>query len=412
MKSKKRYSKDGLNNLHLRDVGILELLFALYPILSGYDFWGLPGSLFIPVIMIIMAFIFKKHFRIAANKPILFFLGFFIIHEILWIFVMKTVPSYYFNSIISSAVMLITILIIGASISYKKMVGSINWVALLSSGGMVYHFVIALTGGTFHPLLLPFMPEQGAESRAYEELTRPTSFFWEPASYVAFMMIPLFLAMREKKYIWTTIIVLSIFMSSSTTGLIISFFMVGFFIVTQKAKLGTRLFFLMLAVFMLVILTQTDLFTQSVEKIDNTEISENVRLTQGPLVVSEMQPSNYILGVPYANAYEFCTNNSVSSDIIYYGEDVYMSTFWIVILRFGIIGLIFYLNIYWYFIKHNRQLLPFVLCLIATLFSSSYYLGATFCFQISFMLAFESISKKRSIKQLINKKRNANLIKE
>ena len=57
-----------------------------------------------------------------------------------------------------------------------------------------------------------------------------------------------------------------------------------------------------------------------------------------------------------------------------------MSTTWMLILKYGFVGLFLYLFFYYRIVRGNRQALPLVICLIATMFSSGYGLSGTFVY--------------------------------
>lgn len=388
------------NYLHLRDVGILELLLAMSSILVRYVFSFIPFSLLLPIVMIGITWGRHGKVTMGKNKPISWFLIYYLIHQIVWLFLMKNgVPSYYFNSVLANSINILAILVVGYELDYKKLVGSINWVALLSMVGMVYHFSLALRGGSFTPLNLPFLSGLEADDWSQrDEAFRPMSFYSEPGAYVAFMLIPLFIAMSERKFIWAAAIVLTIFMSSSTTGLVSSFLIVGFFIFTQKER-GVWIKILSVAFMgiMVVVLTQTELFNQGVEKLNNTDLETTTRTIQGPVVVSSMSGGDFVFGVPYADAYDYCSHNAIGSQVVYYGKTVYMATFWNLILLYGVVGLCLYLNIFVFFLKRNRLLLPYIICLVAVLFSSATFISIGFTIQFCFIMAFHRYCVKTGI---------------
>ena len=57
-----------------------------------------------------------------------------------------------------------------------------------------------------------------------------------------------------------------------------------------------------------------------------------------------------------------------------------MSTSWMLILKYGIIGLFLYLMFYYKIARNNRETLPLVVCLFTVMFSSSYGVGMTFIY--------------------------------
>ena len=106
--------------------------------------------------------------------------------------------------------------------------------------GLLYQWGLIAAGGEVRPIQLPFL-DMG-ESRLETFSVRPSSFFMEPAAYVAFMYLPLAFSLIERKFIWTAAIILSEFLTTSTTGLLTSFIVLIVYVFTQKVNFKIRFF--------------------------------------------------------------------------------------------------------------------------------------------------------------------------
>lgn len=129
--------------------------------------------------------------------------------------------------------------------------------------------------------------------------------------------------------------------------------------------------------------------TAGLEKLQNTDMEENNRTINGLLIAKDMSFFDWLFGVPYANlqdAYEagYITNNL----IIHADGEVFVSAFWICLCCQGLIGLFFFLNIYWDILKKDRTVLPYLVCIIIGLFSNPDILGAAYVFQLMIMYTF------------------------
>lgn len=375
--------------LHLKDIGWLEMLFALYPILSAYS-WGIvPLQLVMPLILILIAMKrCRGHFqKNRIYKPILIFLGFYIAHEIIWLFVMSSVQFYFINATISGIICLGSINIIFPAINKKKLIGSIYFVAILSILGLLYHVLLIRMGGSVEPLKLPLM---GFDFTRLDELgDRPSSFYMEPQAFVSFMLVPLFLALKENKLLWAGIIIISLFLSTSSTGIAISFLLLLFYVFTQKDKLWLKTLIIIGGVGLASLLVRSSFFEVGMSKMINTNIELNERLVNGPFVVQEMNPSDLVLGIRYANPYDYYRAGNVSNPFVTVSDNgMFVSSFWLVIIRFGIIGLLLYLNIFFKIINNYRDILPFILCIFVELFSNPDMIGSGFLFQFVFILSY------------------------
>jgi hypothetical protein len=102
-----------------------------------------------------------------------------------------------------------------------------------------------------------------------------------------------------------------------------------------------------------------------------------------------MNLSDFVLGIRYANPYDYYLAGNVSNPFVMVSDDgMFVSSFWLVIIRFGIIGLILYLNIFFKIINNYRDILPFILCIFIQLFSNSDMIGSGFLFQFIFILSY------------------------
>jgi hypothetical protein len=368
------------NYLNLRDVGFLELTFTLTPMLSGFGLGGLPLSLLMWVVLLIIVALQGRLSRAKVFNPLLFFVLYWFVHTV----VIMLVDDVNINGIIEQIIFFMSVFFLYPIIDFHKLRGCLNWVALIAIMGLLYQWFDIVRGVGVHPLEIPGLSM--AQARLDVLLFRPSSFFMEPAAYVAFMICPLALSLIEKKYLWAIALILSIFLTTSTTGLVLSFVLLGASLFIQKKiKIKTSLGLLIIGGGLFFALTHFDVFEAGVEKVENTDASTNVRLSQGPHIVSTMYPSEWLFGAFYGTVYSYCKSGRAPM-VEYYGESVYMSTFWMMILLYGVIGLVLYLNIYYKLFKSSKATWPLLACLFATLFSSGYGISGTYVFTLILLL--------------------------
>jgi len=96
------------------------------------------------------------------------------VHETVLFFTLPSVPSYFFNSYVGQVIIFLSILIIGPNLNFKKLLSSINIVAIISMLGLLTQLPTTLSGGTATPISLPFLPALDSSARAFEELNRPS----------------------------------------------------------------------------------------------------------------------------------------------------------------------------------------------------------------------------------------------
>ena len=387
-------------DLNLKSVGLVEMLMALYPILSSYQYGPIPFSLLVLLIAIIVILLKNGNLAVLSSKDIKWLAAFVVLHDIVLMFLMGSdTPGFFINSLISFVISFAALLFIIPYINWTKFEGSINWVALISIAGLIMQYIQVQSGQEVGMLKIPFLPDSGL-SRYHQLYGRPHSFFEEPVMYSQFMLIPLFIALLKKRYLWAGIISLTIFMSSSTTGLVLTFIMMLVFVFMGKMSKKSKFVIILLGGGFILLLISTDLFAVAINKFnrerDYTSV-ENVRLVQGPVVVSTMESTDYILGAPYANSYQYCVKRGISFSLfrVYGSGDnamVYMTTFWQLILRFGIVGLFFYLMVYIRLFKY-KELLPLTICACIMIYTASFWIGPLFVFYIISLYSFVNRNK-------------------
>lgn len=378
---------------HINEIGGLELLFAFYLILTGYSYGPISFTWLVLLIMDIWAI--KRKVVLYFFKPILYLLIFYLIHELIILVFYSNFASYHINRIFSSIIVLFSIFIIVPALDYKKMVGSIYVVAIISMAGLLYHYLLLASGrlGDIHPLTLPFLPEMSTDSRSFEIILRPTSFYWEPAAYATFMMVPLFLALWEKKYLFAGLILIFNLLSTSTNGIVLSFLMVVVYVFTQKIGGWNRILIVVASVFLVSFLLTSDLFEQGVQKLEmeSADVEGSIRLSNGPNLIKTIPATDLIFGIPAANIDDYYkVNASIHSATIGFTDKdtIYVTDFWMVLIKYGIIGIFLYLSVFYSFIKRQRLIWPYLLVLLVAMFTQSVFLGGTYAFQIMFMLVF------------------------
>lgn len=367
-----------LKYLSLKDVGVLELIFGFSLLLSGYRFLGIPISSVIWIILILVSYISKRYVKEKIYIPVALFSIYWLLHTIVIAFIDNVnifgfiTQIFYFGAI----------LILSPKLRLAKMRGALNWVAIISIAGLIYQWSFILRGQGVHPLDIPGL--QMAEVRIDTLSLRPSSFFMEPSAYVSFMICPLALALIEKKWLWSFGLILSIFLTTSTTGIVLSFVLLGMTVFNQKNIKGA---FVIVAFGMVLFysLTHLEVFEGGIDKIENTNTETNVRLTQGRNIVKTMRPEEYLFGVPYSTPYNYCKSGRMT-DVIYYGDSVFMPTLWELLLLYGIIGILLYANIYYKITRRNRIVLPFVVCVISMWLSGGYGIQGLFAFSTIFLL--------------------------
>ncbi len=380
--------KELFNFIDIKNVGWLEMIIALYPILAGYGYGSFKLSfgmlLILDVLLICRANRKMLHFG-AINTLFIYMM----LHHAVWLFVVPSIQSYFINSIIADFIFLLSLLIIVPYLDYIKLKNSINIVAIVCIGGMFYHLMMLNTGHSISPIKLPLLPEMGSQSRLYAVMERPTSFFWEPQSYASFMLVPLFFALREKRMIWSFLIAASMILSTSTTGILLSVIMIAFYTTTQKQKLIYRIISIGLVIGLVYFLVTSQFASAGLEKLESTNFEESNRTINGLLIAQSLSFSDLMFGIPYSNFQEAYDLHAITNSVIVKADGkLFVSAFWVSLISYGLVGLLIFLSVYYKIYKINGKILPYLVCIFIALFSNPDYIGASYVFQIIIMLTF------------------------
>jgi hypothetical protein len=384
-----------LSYLGIEAFGWYELMFAMYLILAGYHYGSIPMSALMLVIMAGIAFLRGAR---PTYKPhiIGYVFAYIIIHDVFLWFILPSHPSYVISNVIVNVVTYFALFIILSKLDCRKSISMIYLVSVVSLLGLYYHVALIQRGVMVEPIRLPFMPEMSTSSRAFEEGLRPKSFFWEPAACVTFLMVPFYISVIKKRWIWVAVLMFSMFISTSSNGIILSTLILCVYIILGSAKMRYKLLTALLALGMLYLFISTDVFEFGREKLENTEVEGNARLSNGPLLVMRTNPSYLILGVPNANAYDYIKDNNISiKGMQIDDESIFVPTFWALLLNYGVIGLFLYFAIFWSLVKMDKRLIPYIAALIVATFVQSILVGANFVFQTICMLI---IAKNKNIR--------------
>lgn len=374
-----------IDYFYLKDIGFLELLFSMYIILCGYS-TPISASVLFVIVMDLLAIYRTKGIHHVIYKPLQYFFLFFLIHDVITMIIAPDATFSSINALIGTLIILYSIPIIVNAININKLKGSLNVVAIVSVLGMIYHAGILATGGIPSPLTIPFMPFQFGNEDYSMELFRPTSFFIEPQAYVSFILVPLFISLIDKKYLWSVVLLFSMLLSTSTTGIITSFLIIALYMTSQKIGYAKLILMGVVLFGLYYLLINTTIFTQGVEKLQGTDFSSSVRVSQGLEIVKKMDGSEYLFGASYMTIPGFAINRGLGTMIE--NNNAFMSTVWFMLLRFGAVGLFLYLYIFIAALKKNRQLRPYIVIYIVTMFSNTDTIGGFFAFSCIVVLVF------------------------
>lgn len=376
-----------------KQMGLLEFMFALFPIVSGYTLGPIPVHFWW---LLIMDFIAYNRYGLKIKKipqKYNYLFWFVTIHNFLWTVVIQQHVSTHINLSIGVFIIMSSFYLICPLIDFVKFKNSLKPLTVLSILGMVYCVVMLARGVYIGQLPLPlFEPSRILDTTRDISLLRPNSFFPEPQAFCTYVQIPLFLCLLYKKYIVSFVIMISMILSTSTTGLIVPFLMVAIYFFTQKTSLKLKIFIVSIIACLCLLIAKTNYFEATMNKASNTELTQNERTSVGFMTLPQLNIGDLTWGIPYANLGHMYDAGRIKGDYMLLGEGsihtIFIPTFWSIWFKYGIFGLILYLMVYFDIYKKSKLLLPFLGTVIVTMFSNSEGVGCTFVYQLCFMYCF------------------------
>ena len=379
----------------IKRIGLLELLLAFYPILMLYQYGLLRFDVFVLIVMAIVALRRRK----GALKETTFYMlcMFVLIHDFIWLFVADGGPS-QINNYISVFLTFASIIIIVPAIEIDKLKDSFYLVALVVIGGLAYHLVQLTIGKTISPIRIPFFPNLGEESRFSEFYhDRPTSFFTEPGGAAAYLLVPLLFALREKRYVWSFVLGLFVLLTGSTNGVVLLVALFLVFFITQNNKLRYKITIVLVGAILGYFFMLNPIFDVGRNKISETTYETSSRLYNGPEIVMHMPFEDLILGMPFHTVDDYYVSGGLHGAVLI--EDIrgtyFVSTIWKIIIRYGFIGLLFFLLFYISVFKKGRQIWPYLATVLIAMISSSSLFNGTWAFQSILLLSLGNAWKTK-----------------
>ena len=372
--------------IEIGEVGWLEFIIALYPILAGYGYGSFQlafGVLFILDVIILMS----RQRKYLNNTALKVLFSVIVVHDIIYLAIIPSVTSYYVNSLIATVIYVVSVFVIAPHLDYKKLKSSIMIVAMVCMGGMIYHVLLISMGQSVSPIKLPFLPELAKTSRLFSINARPTSFFWEPQSYASFMLVPLFFMLRGKKMILAFIIAATMFISTSTTGLVLSVLMFAISLTDKKTGWLVKALGVISVGLLIYFLLNSAYTAGSLEKLEGTNLEESNRVINGYLIATDLSFSDFLFGIPFANEQDAYDLGYFHVPLIVMDDGVlFISAIWVSLIRYGVICTFIFLFSYYKLYKMDSQIFPYLICILVALFSNPDFIGSSYVFQLLIML--------------------------
>lgn len=392
-----------------------NLILPLFIILAPYSFFGEFYSVGMGISLLYGLFsVFVLKTPLVIPKTLLRFLIFILFIYLINLIRNGEISLTILNSVIGSV---ITVFLVSVFIKNFNFIFFYKWYKLFSiiaSIVIIYHS-IRLFIFDIPAVPIAILPVSEADSTYWGSFLgkRPSGFFTEPQAFCSYV-IPFFIfSLYKKEYMSVLLVLVAILLSTSTLGLAIAILVILFFLLQNKDISVIKRFFLVLLIFFSYFLINSyGLLDFSVNKIQKTEISNNIRLTRGFNIYGSMDIQNMILGVSQ-NLEDFVLKNVNEGWVAnYQNNDMerllgYTTSYSGLLLQYGLFSLILYLYFLFSSSKNAKQEEKTLMVVIFILgFAQTIIFNAWFVFYISVFLGIMYERKKLKALKISIKKIN------
>ena len=380
------------SNVKKRHLPIFEWALPVFCILQYYTYGFLSVGLI--MIYVLTALCFYADSKWYIYKPIVYFLIYILFNNLIKMLFIQEVSSEYYNTILEKIASFLVLVAVSSRINENQLYKSWTIVAAPVLAGMVFQSFMAY--GLQKPVspisILPISSEM-ARQWTISSL-RPSSLFSEPSAFVWFMLPLLFLAIKRGKYVFAIIINLAMFLSTSTTGILLSLLLWLAFSVFMPRSRKEKILSIILVIAFVLLLAFLSVFSFSKEKLITTDIGDSFRLGYGFKILSTMPKNQWLFGVPYSSVASYITD---SGNVPASWYDIRIPYFSFVnafcqnFIQYGLIGTILYLNLFFALYRGgDKEIRPLLLVDFLSIWGESVSFGSgLFIVQFAVLIALD-----------------------
>lgn len=375
---------------------LFSTVIPFLPILSQYKLIGNLSFGFL-VSLIGVSYVLASNKKIHLNKVLL---AIFVITLFIYLSKSLIYPEVFSFEKINVFVVNLSYLI---AISIYRKVENVEilfkiyiYIALFATLLIVFQTLfISITGSAVAPINI--LPVATSDERLWQPSFRPSSIFTEPQTFATYVLPALLYSFYNGKMVVGFVLTIGVVLSTSTFGtLSLAVLILYYFISKNRIGVTKKLAFISILTTLISIGFYFGIFEATLEKLTNTDFSEQIRVTKGLLIIAEMNASNYFFGLNIP-LFKFLMNNISEFRFLwpYINSEaehliVYVSTIYSLFIEFGIIALVGFV----YFLisnYKNSSYLGKTILIVAFLLSvsSTFYLNAWFAFYFTIYFAYE-----------------------
>lgn len=350
--------------------GYASLISILLPIYGVLSYYALPhvssiGTLLLCVYTFSKIILYRRHLLII-HKPLILFIVYIFISQFIVFTIYGGLNIFRVINILMTIILVIIISVNLYDINFKLLtntymiIGIIATVAIFIQFIQIYIFDMHVNQIMLLPLDVP--------AGWYSGGARPTGFFPEPQAYATYSLLIIIIMLYIKRYFIAILMTLGILCSTSSLGILcVSGIWLWYFTFSYKQSVLTKSLMIMLCLLMLIVLLNLNVFDYTLNKILNINFAEDVRLTRGWWLFCDRPLGAQIFGSGINNikhlieSGQLVLHDRISSLM---GHPEYVTTAYELLIFFGVVGTILYLNVIYDLWQHSSIKILVVLLII------------------------------------------------
>ncbi len=397
-------------NLSKKRIPLLELMIPLTCILSQYYLGGSSIPFGIPVCFVLLCLhiFFNNESRVYVYRPLLFFVGFMLVHDCLRIMVAPLALGQMSVYTLIALIIICSTNNIDEEKLYKvwAILGMIVMLGILYQSVQVYILRIPVKMIN----LLPFLTTSTEKSTAIS--LRPCSIFLEPALYCTWITPLLYLALKRKRTAFAIAISLSLLLSTSAIGMLMLFVCWGHAMIFQSGGMKKGIRFIgvsFIVVAFAYALLNLGIFSSSLGRLyqlRNEMIygggSSYRRLIAGYKIYGELPTMSKLFGIPYQTLQQMLLAGDIDYRKYYISTTAmdfgYVNTISRCMIMYGVIGLVIMIwFVYRVWKDMGKEYKELLFLIVISLFTQSTLFNSIFLLQFSTLLGLSRMKNCRCL---------------
>ena len=388
-----------------KEIHLIEVFLPFFHLLSQYSIWILSiGS--IVLIFIAGLSLVKLSGKIKvldSYKQYIAFLGYVVIRDIIRAGLGPDLFQTQLNRMIEYIVLYILVFIIcSQALDEEKLYRVWKIAGIIFSLGLAFQVVqIYFLGQRISPISI--IPGYVLRPEGNITQIRPSSFFAEPASFVIAMLPLEFLSIKRKDYKWAVFTTISILLSASTVGIILSVILWASSLFSKDTSAKRKLIIVLLAIAIVGVFMNMDVFDTSLSKFIQVASGESTfgsRVQNGFDIIRRQSFLSFVFGTNYNDVQSFVSDNitkfSSSPLLLTYWRNhrIFLNTFSRLIFQYGIIGLLLFLFPLFTYLRNKSYVAkPMVIMVLVAIFGQTMLLNTYYFTMVMIFILYDNQCK-------------------